>query len=210
MGVALTNRSTRRRTLAVAVSALCLAAAACSSTSTTASPSATSALHTEVNDPVGDTVVDGRQSIAPDLVHATADVASDNITFVIQFAPGTLDRQTTRVSVVLDTDRNASTGISQGNGLGADYALDLTANSSQGAITKADPVSCAAHVTCFNPIGSVSITLSTDQMMVVVPLASLGSGDGRLCFQIHSYVLFAPGDAVVFDVMPNNAPACVS
>jgi len=165
--------------------------------------------HAEVSDSAGDTIVDGRQSIAPDLVRATADVSSGNITFVIQFAAGTLDRQTTRVAVLLDTDRNASTGISQGNGLGADYALDLTVSSSQGAITKADPVSCAARVTCFNPVGSMSFTVSTDQIVVVVPLATLGVGDGRLCFQIHSYVLFSPGDATIFDFMPNSAPACI-
>jgi len=154
-------------------------------------------------------VVDGRQLVAPDLVHATADVSSGNITFVIQFATGTLDRQTTRVAVLLDTERNASTGISQGNGLGADYALDMTVSSSQGAITKADPISCAAHLTCFDPVGSMSFTVSTDQLVVVVPLASLGGGDGRLCFQMHSYVLFSPGDAVIFDFMPNSTPACL-
>jgi hypothetical protein len=164
----------------------------------------------EVNDPTGDTLVEPRQPNAPDLVRATADVSSGNITFVIQFAPGTLDRQTTRVAVLLDTDRNASTGISQGNGLGADYSLDLTSSTGQGAVTKADPVSCAAHLTCFNPVASLSFTLSTDQMVVVVPLASLGGSDGRLCFQMHSYVLFSLADTVTFDYMPNSTPACVS
>src|SRR5262249_41252991 len=147
--------------------------------------------------------------VPPDLVRATADVAGGNVTFVIQFAPGTLDRLTTRVAVVLDTDRNGSTGISQGNGLGADYALDLTASRGLGAITKADPVGCAARQSCFNPVGSLAISVGADSLQVSVPLATLGNADGQLCFQMHSYILFGINDAVTVDFMPNNGGACI-
>jgi hypothetical protein len=37
-------------------------------------------------------------------VRATADVAAGSLTIVIQFAPGTLDRQTTRASMLSDRD----------------------------------------------------------------------------------------------------------
>src|SRR5262249_31708990 len=181
---------------------------ACGSSST--SPSTTSAmLHADVSDPAGDVVVDPRVAIPPDLVGATADVVGGSVTFVVQFAPGTLNRLTTRVAVVIDTDRNGSTGISQGNGLGADYALDLVANIAQATITKADPVACAARQTCFNPVSSVALSFATDSMQVTVPLTMLGSADGQLCFQMHSYILFGINDAVTVDFMPNNGGACI-
>jgi len=70
-------------------------------------------------------------------------------------------------------------------------------------------VSCAARLSCFNPVGSVSIAVDTDSIQVDVPLSTLGSADGRICFQIHSYVLFAVGDAVNFDFIPNSGGACL-
>jgi hypothetical protein len=96
-----------------------------------------SPLHGEVSDPVGDTLSDPRVPVPPDLVHATADVAAGNITFVVQFASGTFDSQTTRATVLLDIDQNASTGIRQADGLGADFAIDLTASTSTAGISKA-------------------------------------------------------------------------
>jgi hypothetical protein len=165
--------------------------------------------HADISDPMGDTVADSRQPVPPDLVRANADATGGNISFVVQLAPGTLDRQTTRVAVLLDTDRNAATGISQGNGLGADYGVDLDASTGQASINKADPVSCAARMACFSPIGSVSITFTTDGMQFAVPLPMLGSSDGRMCFQLHSYVLLGILNPVTFDYMPNTSPACV-
>jgi hypothetical protein len=201
------------RTLRAAVGVACvLALATCGScsTSTSSSPSLTSAtLHVDVSDPVGDTVVDARVAVAPDLVRATADVAAGTVTFVVQFLAGTLNPQTTRVAVLIDTDRNGSTGIPQGSGLGADFGLDLVAATGQGVITKADPISCAAHLSCFTPIGSVSIVVDVDRMQVDVPLATLGGTDGRMCFQANSYVLFGVGNAVIFDFIPNNTGACL-
>src|SRR5436309_2453203 len=72
------------------------------------SPSTATTVHGDVNDPAGDAISDTRVRVSPDLIHATADVAGGNITFTIQFASGTFDRQTTRVSVLLDTDLNTS------------------------------------------------------------------------------------------------------
>jgi hypothetical protein len=143
-------------------------------------------------------------SVALDLVRATAVVASGNITFVIQLASGTLNRQTTRVSVLVDTDQDAATGIREPNGLGADYAVDLAAGTSLATINKADAVGCAAQLSCFNPVGSAPITFVADGMQVTVPLSLLGNDDGRMSFQMSSYVLISPLTPVVFDFMPDN------
>jgi hypothetical protein len=182
--------------------ALLLAATAC--TSSTAAPSSTQTVRGDVSDPAGDTLSDPRVPVAPDLVRATADVAAGNITFVLQFAPGTLDRQTTRVSVLLDTDQDGSTGIRQAGGIGADYNIDVAAATSQAAITRADPVSCAAQLSCFVAAGSVAVTFTSDSVQVGVPLSLLGSDDGRLSFQASAYALVAPLTPVVFDSIPNS------
>jgi len=164
-----------------------------------------STLHGEVSDPLGDTLSDARVPVPPDLVHGTADVVAGNITFVVQFAPNTFDRQTTRATILLDTDQNASTGIRQLDGVGADYAIELTASTSTAGITKADPVGCAARLPCFNGVGVAPITFLANGMQVTVPLSLLGNADGRMFFDVSSYVFFAPPlTSVVFDFMPDQ------
>jgi hypothetical protein len=99
---------------------LCAAAAiggACACGSSTTPPStptpAPPALRADVTDPVGDTASDSRVAVAPDLVRATATAENGNLTLVVSFAPGTFDRQTTRVAALFDTDLNPATGIRQ-------------------------------------------------------------------------------------------------
>ena len=200
---AFTGRARQRMTWCrTACVAAMLAATAC--TGSTAAPSSTQTMRGEVSDPTGDALSDPRVPVAPDLVRATADVVAGSVTFVIHFAPGTLDRQTTRVSVLLDTDQDGSTGIQQASGIGADYDIDLAAGTSQAAITKADPASCAAHLSCFVPVGSMAVILTADSVQVIVPLSLLGNDDGRLSFQASSYVLVAPLISVVFDFIPDS------
>ena len=171
--------------------------------STTGPPTTSVTRHGEVSDPIGDTLSDSRVPIAPDLVHATVDVAAGNITFVIQLASGTFDRQSTRVVVLLDTDQDGVTGIRQPNGLVADYGIDLEANTSQATITKADPVGCV----CFNVVGSTPVTFVPNGMQVNLSLSLLGNDDGRMSFQLNSNVFVAPMTAVGFDLMPDiNLP----
>jgi hypothetical protein len=177
----------------------------CSSGSTSpAGPSGTaSTLHADVTDPRGDTSSDPLVPNPPDLVHATVDAAGGNLTIVVQFAPGTLDRQTTRVSIVLDTDRDPTTGILQAGGIGADYGLDAAAATGQVIVTKADPAACAARSSCFNAVGSVPLSAATDSVQFSVPLSLVGSGDGRLTFRMSSYVIVATLAPITFDVMPD-------
>jgi hypothetical protein len=182
--------------------------------SSTAPAVAPAALHGEAADATGDTFILVGVPIAPDLVHATADVSSGNLTFVVQLATGTLDRQTTRVSVLLDTDQNASTGIRQLSDLGADYGMDLAASTGLATITKADPGGCASAIpfpvpACFTPIGSVSIAVGQDVMQVTVPLSLIGNDDGRLNFQIFSsaVVRVSPLSLIGTDAMPDSTAA---
>ena len=192
------------RTSCVAI--LFFAAVSCGGSTTT--PSTTSVtsttLHGEITDPIGDALSDSRVPVSLDLVRATADVAAGNITFVIQMASGTLNRQTTRVSVLVDTDQDAATGIRQSNGIGADYDIDLAAGTSLATINKADALGCAERISCFNPAASAPITFTADGMQVTVSLSLLGNDDGRMSFQLNSYVLVAPLTPVVFDFMPDN------
>jgi hypothetical protein len=186
------------------LAALVIAAAACGlPPGPSDSPSSSSGLRGEITDPAADTQPDARVRIAPDLIRATADVGGGNITLVIQFASGTFDHQTTRVSVLLDTDLNMSTGIAPRQGLGADYGIDLSAATTLANVTRADPSGCAAQLSCFNVVGSAPITVGTDSMQVVVPLSLLGNADGRMAFAMNSYVLVATATAVVFDFMPD-------
>src|SRR5262249_49132838 len=161
-----------------------IATAGCGSSSGPAT--ASTSLHGEVSDRAGDAVADSRLPVAPDLVRATADVVSGTLTLVIQFAPGTFDRQTTRVSVLLDTDQDGSTGIRQPDGIGADYNLEIAAANSLASVTKANPAACAARGACFDSVGSAPITLVGDGLQVAVPLSLLGNDDGRLNFQMNT------------------------
>jgi hypothetical protein len=146
--------------------------------------------------------------VAPDLVHASGDVSSGNLTFAIQFAAGTLDSTSTRVSILLDTDESATTGIAESTNFGAD-SLDLNTAAGLASITKANPVACAAHATCFDPIGSVPVTVIADGVRFAVPLTMLQGSDGRMLFRMHSYVLVAALTAVTFDHLPNVELAAV-
>src|SRR5579872_5522708 len=116
-----------RKTSAVqfAIGATTVILTACAS-GTTSSPTAPSenTFHAEVIDPVGDAVAPAGFANPPDLVHGTVDVSSGNVAVTIQFAPGTLNPQSTRVSVELDTDQDASTGNRVAGPLGVDYVLD--------------------------------------------------------------------------------------
>lgn len=176
--------------------------------SSAAPSSTTSALRADIADPPGDALADARVPASPDIVRVTADVTGATITWVVQLRSGTLDRQTTRVTIDLDTDQNASTGNPQWNTFGADYAIDLNPNAAQAIIVKADPPGCAAHLSCFTPVDSVPLTVGTDRLQANVPLSLLGQDDGRMNFWLGTNVLVAgqfPSSFV--DVAPDRPDA---
>jgi len=184
-------------------------AAACGGSQSAPTAPASTALRADVADPVGDTLSDPRLPVAPDLVRAMATVENGSLTLVVSFAPGTFDRQTTRVAVLLDTDQNPATGIRQGTALGADFGLDLFAPNNQTTITKADEAGCAARQSCFVNSGSSALTVAPDAMQAVVPLSALGNASGRMTFVVNSYVIVAALTPAPFDWLPdtNLAPA---
>jgi hypothetical protein len=191
------------RTRFLLIAALGLTAVGCGSSTTSPTTTAAAPPHGEVTDPAGDATSDPRVDLSPDLIRATADVASGNITFIVQFAPGTFNRQTTVASIILDTDQDRTTGLAEPDGIGADYSIILMAATSQAVVGKADPASCAAKLTCFPTIGSAPITVASDGFQVSIPLALLGGDDGRMSFQLSTYVIVL-GSAVVTDVMPEH------
>jgi hypothetical protein len=201
-----TMRRTARSWRVWSLAVLLVAAVGCSSASTPTTPSISPlAPRGEVSDPAGDSPADPRVPVSSDLVHATAEVAAGTVTFVVQLAPGTLDRQATRVVILLDTDQRASTGIRQTDGMGADYALELV--SSQASISKANLAGCAARQGCYDAIGTAPITALPDGMQVTVSLASLGNTDGRMTFKLHTYVTIDTGQTltpIIFDSMPDE------
>jgi hypothetical protein len=191
------------------VVAAAITTAACGGSQSAPTAPASTALRADVTDPVGDTLSDPRQPVAPDLVRATATVENGSLTLVVSFAPGTFDRQTTRVAVLLDTDQNPATGIRQGTVLGADFALDLFAPNNQTTITRADEAGCAARQSCFVSAGSSTLTVLPDALQAVVPLSALGNTTGRVAFFVNSYVIVAALTPTPFDWLPdtNLAPA---
>jgi len=192
----------------------CISSAGCSSSPTVSSATLGETIfHAEVTDSVNDAIAVPTLPIkAPDLIHGTVDVNHGDITFTIQFAPGTLDSQTTRLTIELDTDQNASTGITGASGLGIDYILDLWAPRNSTLIQQATPATCSSGGVCYAQTGIVSLALGTDTMTTTVTLATIGNMTGRINYRVFAYA--SPQSATpisVADVMPDItlAPAHV-
>lgn len=188
---------------------LVLSAAACGGSSTT--PTSTP-VHVDTIDAAGDAVPSGGVARPPDLIHGTADVSGGNVTFVFQFASGTLDPQSTRLTVQLDTDQNIGTGITGTSGLGIDYVLDMwSRNNNQTQIQLATPALCAADGPCYSTVGVSTLTFGADTMTTTVPLTMLGNASGRFNYRVVAYVSPQPIPITVADVMPDLtlAPAHV-
>jgi len=172
----------------LAIGATTVVLTACSGNTTNSPPApSTNTFHVEVIDPVGDAVAPPGLANPPDLVRGTVDVGSGTITLTIRFAPGAMNSQSTRVTVELDTDQDASTGNRVAGPLGVDYALDLY-TASQTTVSRATPSTCSSGGQCYSTVGTASLSLGTDTMTATVPLATLGSASGRMNFRVSSYV----------------------
>jgi hypothetical protein len=165
-----------------------LTTASCDAGTTVPSSTSTATLHSEVSDSSGDALSDPSVPISPDLVHGTVDVSARNITLTIQFAPRTFDPSTSRLTIDLDTDQNPSTGIRAVNGLGVEYALDMSASTAQVNILKAIPTgACTATDACYVQVGVAPLSIAADGMAVTLPVTMLGSIDGRVNFRVFTY-----------------------
>jgi hypothetical protein len=179
-----------------------LAATACGSTSTT--PTNTpNTFHAEVTDPAGDAVASAAVPTPPDLIHGTVDVGGGSMTVTIQFAPGTLNRASTLLTIQLDTDQNPATGIPAANGIGIDYVLSLYGPTDT-IVQQATPSTCVNGSACYTQVGTVALNIGTDTMTTTIPLSMLGNAGGRLNYRVFASVPQpAPAPTITTDVMPD-------
>jgi hypothetical protein len=194
--------STRGRARVGGAITLLTVAVSCAQSPVT--PSSVAPLHAAISDPVGDAIADSRIAVSPDLASATVDVADGSITFVIQFAPGTVDRLTTWLRIELDTDQNSATGNRERNGMGSDYDLLMLANGNQAAIQKYEPVGCAGGGICGSTVGDVPMMFNADTMRVTVPLSLLGNNAGHMFFLVKTWAVVGGASLAVQDSMPDD------
>jgi hypothetical protein len=179
-----------------------LAATACGSTST-APTNTPNTFHAEVADPAGDAAVSAAVPTPPDLIHGSVDVGGGSLTVTIQFAPGTLNRASTLLTIQLDTDQNPATGIPAANGVGIDYVLSMYGPTGT-IVQQATPATCANGGACYTQVGTASLGLGTDTMTTTIPLSMLGNADGRLNYRVFASVPQpAPTPTITTDVMPD-------
>jgi hypothetical protein len=189
--------------LAIGAATAILTAACGSHTPGSTTAPSMNIFHAEVADPTGDVASSGVLN-PPDLVHGTVDVTSGTVTVTIQFASGTFDRQSTRLSIELDTDQNPATGIVGAAGVGIDYGLDVWAPTNQAKVQQAIPAACAAGGSCYSDVGVVALSFGVDSMAATVPLAMIGNTSGRLNYRVFAYA--SPQSTIptaVGDVMPD-------
>jgi hypothetical protein len=165
--------------------------------------------HAMLTDPVGDIPVDPRIAKPPDLTSVTVDIADGNLTFFVQFAPGTLDRDPDKLTwlrIDIDTDRNSATGNREQNGMGSDFDLLALANGTLAALQKAQPDACASGLPCSSAAGSVPMIVVGDTFRMTVPLSRINNTDGHLLFLIKTWPVVNGQSLVPGDLLPNLEP----
>lgn len=149
--------------------------------------------HATVNDAPDDAIPrDGKRVF--DLVSASVDVVSEQVSVMITFAPDT--GATDGIwGLYIDTDENASTGDPYGISGGIDYAVIGV-----GAIASVSRyVSATAGVAL---VGTVPVTISGNTIRATVPLRYFND-DGRFTFSVLSgWALPDLSDGAWTDVMP--------
>jgi hypothetical protein len=157
----------------------CTSALGCSSPTT---PRLT--LQVDVTDPSGDAPVSGVVPNPPDLVRVVVNVSRGTVTFEVRFAPG-WEQPTTFLTIDLDTDQNAATGVPSGD-LGVEYEL------SPGGVVRFDGMTTTV-------VGTPSVTSSTNGIDLTLPLSLLGDDDGRMNFRARAQHSLQPA----FDFLPD-------
>jgi hypothetical protein len=198
------KRGTR---LAIGAATVVLIAGCGSNTTGSTDAPSPNIFHAEVTDPVGDVVATAGVPHPPDLTRGTVDVSSGIITFTLQFASGTMDRQAINIVINLDTDQNPSTGQPALSGGGSDYQVGRTAGTLLGFVARYSPTSCASGGSCFMNVGQIPFSFGTDTFTLSVPLPMLGNASGRTNYQVFAYVAdVLPGGGLtsVGDAMPDN------
>ena len=152
----------------------------------------------DVTDPSGDVAASTAAIRHPDLIRATIEVEDRVATFIVRFATGTFDANTSRTVIYLDIDETPATGIPAAPGLTVDYWLDVS--NSSAALSKCVAGATSACTEVNQPTASFTI----DGFDVTVPLTALDDDDGRMGFRIvsnHEVVTSSP------DFLPNASLA---
>ena len=145
-------------------------------------------VHAEIRDTSVDALPDVRVPVSPDLVLAAVDVGTADVAFRFRFRPGSFDRSTTRLTVDLDIDQNAATGVA-----GVEYQVHVFPAGGRGA----DVVRTAGSIVT----GKIAVTSLEDGCDVSVPRRLLGEDDGRFDFRVSVYA--EPALPIVLDVLPD-------
>ena len=154
-------------------------------------PAAPRQTHAEIRDSSVDALPDYRVLVSPDIVMAIVDVGPEEITFRLRHRPGSFDAATTRFTIDLDIDQNASTGS-----MGIEYQVFVFPAGGKGG---ADVARTTA--TGYTVVGSVPVSFVADGCDVAIPLSLLGSDDGRFDFRVRVYS--QPALPLVLDVLPD-------
>jgi len=190
-------RNGQQLRLLVALAAACASFNACggSSGSTPNQPTSPApTLRADLTDASGDTVA------GPDIISASLTVASGELTISVRLAPGTLNTESSRVVLGLDTDQNGATGTpftvtGGGNTIGQDFQVTLRPSTMELQV-----FTVAGQSTAIAP---ARITVTGDQIEGRVPMSMLGSDDGRITLRVFAIHQPAGGTAAIVDLMPD-------
>ena len=148
-------------------------------------------IHAEIRDSSVDALPDYRVLVSPDITFAIVDVGADEIVFRLRHRPGSFDSSTTRFTIDLDTDRNASTGSE-----GIDYSVFVFPAGGKSAEVQ------RVTGTSDTVIGTVPVSFVTDGCDLAIPRSLLGDDDGRFDFRVKVYA--EPALPLVLDVLPDT------
>lgn len=147
-----------------------------------------------IGDRIGDAFQDPRVDVPPDLKGVTVTANDDVLTATVSFAPGTLSRTDTHISVLLDTDEDSWTGFHiedrpSGDSsdsirdfwLGWDYVIDgpIPSGSTTARVSRPDEPGTTITV------GTAMMSfLSEDDVRFTVPMDRLDGDDGHMTFRV--------------------------
>ena len=125
----------------------------------------------------------------PDLVSASVYVHGGQATVRVWFAPATFSEQTTLAVVSLDVDQDPATGhpgsdaggVNDQGIIGSEYLVYM------GSAYNGYEAKVFVHegpVNSFSEVGWVPVAFHPDGLEATVPLAMLGSDDGRMNFKV--------------------------
>jgi hypothetical protein len=154
-------------------------------------PAVPQRLHAEVRDSSVDALPDYRVLVTPDIVLALVDVGADEIVFRLRHRPGSFDSSITRLTIELDTDQNASTGLES-----IEYSVFVYPAGAKGADV------ARATNTGHTVVATVPVSFVTDGCDLAIPRSLLGNEDGRFDFRVKVYA--QPALPLILDVLPDT------